>query len=913
MHGKALALALLTLTAGLGSLAQETNGSPNEEHSPIKIVGDQELRSNACACLEDPDASGTPTDPYEISDWHIETDGIAIEIRDIDEEHFVIRDNTLEGDTGIRLVNTGDRGTVAENLVNFGYIGVDLEDSSTRVTDNTMQGIENYFNDGQAGVRIDGGSPTVASNYLAHAHRGAVASASSPVFIDNEFNSLGKGLVLKGSTDARAETNTFRLIEVWGVQVKDSAHARLISNEVREGQGGIIVQHAKLYMQNNTVTNQKADAVRFKDSRVKMFRNNISNNWRGAFGSQHSDVLIKDNRIVDNGDEAGPNNNAGLRLEGSEGRVVDNEIHGNDIGIRLDKSLIEIKDNEMRDNRWGMSIPYSSKASIPLMSGNTINGINVDGSEHASEQRIFYEEVGVDLSDQQIDSGHADDRFGTLFKQGAVVVYDSKNVTIEDNTFTYNDRGITIRESSFVSVQNNTFRSNNEAVVTIDSRTFIKENICDIEIDPPETVCFKARGGFTSVRANVVAHVSVGIHFDVKGETPAKGVIADNKIRSTVKAGLKLEGNFQQSEHDVRVENNNLEANVVGAVLVHFNGRLEANEIGNSTWAAVHLDNRANATFVANEIKFNARGVIDVDDCRDNYRPPCSSGVFISNEFKHNSGIAVHLKNGGSFQGDVIADNEIGARIEGDVRMDDVKVRNNAKVGVAVDGELGIADANFTSNEKAGLRVDGRVDADNVNASFNGETGIHVAGYAELDRVIARNNSENGASLRGSAQIDEANFSGNAKTGLEVGGTLFVVRDCEASFNTDGVVVVSGDVDIDAQVPIPDIPDVEVPGVPEAPGDGGDDDQDPLWMHQCNLVKNEEFALKANLEARVNATNNFWGKEGPKLDVPLFIGDNVVSANARVSPYYETRQHETFCLVPSTEPMQTNEATQGCL
>jgi hypothetical protein len=82
-------------------------------------------------------------------------------------------------------------------------------------------------------------------------------------------------------------------------------------------------------------------------------------------------------------------------------------------------------------------------------------------------------------------------------------------------------------------------------------------------------------------------------------------------------------------------------------------------------------------------------------------------------------------------------------------------------------------------------------------------------------------------------------------------------------------------------------------------------------MHECDLVANEDYAVRANVEAIVNATYNFWGKKGPTVDTPALPGSNVVSPNVLVSPYYESRDHEVLCAVPATEAGMGTP--QGCL
>jgi len=903
VRGKALAMALIALTGGLGSLAEITQGNADEPHGPIVIDGDQELRSNACACITDTDVAGTPSDPYVIEDWRITEGETALVVKNIRNEHFLIRDNTLETTEGIHLINTGDRGQVVDNLINFEDRGVYLQNTQTWMADNTVQSVNHNWRVDSVAVDVDGGAPTIEGNYLSMGESGIEASSSSPTIEANELVGFEDAVLLTDSTEARLANNTIRLAEHWGVHLKDSADARLVSNEIREGEGGIVSKGAKLFMQDNLVTNQKADAVRFVESTVTMFRNDIVNNWRGAYGSTDSDVTIVDNTFRDNGDEAGPNDNAALRLSGSEGRVDNNTIDGNDIGIRLDHSIIELTDNNLTDNRWGMSIPYSSKGSIPLMAGNTINGVNVDGTLDESEQRIFYEEVDRTVEGQLIDSGHSDGYFGTLFKQGAVVVYDSQDMTIQDNRFEYNERAIGIQASNFVRVQDNQFTSNHEAVVAVDTgETFIKDNICEIEIDPPDSVCFRAGDGFTTVRANVIQNVDIGVQFTLD----ARGEIVDNDIKSTTKAGLQLEGYLGQDSEAVVVAQNEIEGNARGAVLSTFQGHFEANTIGNSSKAGVVVDQRTSATFEANTIVHNEGGGV-VDPCYES-SSMCSTGVFVDNKIKHNAEIGVKLGDGGSFRGDVIADNEAGVDVDGFVQAHDVELTGNADAGATVDGHLALHDANATANGKQGVVVRGELSADGVNASANGDTGIVARGQTHLEGVVAQGNDEDGAHLMGQAYVADANASANGEAGFRLGGTVFVVEECEASFNANGVVMTEGRVEVDPHVPVPDVPSIEIPDVPDT---GDDEEEDPLWMHECDIVGNEDFSIRANVEAIVNATYNFWGKAGPRVDSPTLPGSNVHSPNVLSTPYYESRDHEVLCAVPATEAHAGTP--QGCV
>ncbi|MDX1612090.1 MAG: right-handed parallel beta-helix repeat-containing protein, partial [Candidatus Thermoplasmatota archaeon] len=415
----------MILISVLGGLAGPGTSSADDPHAPIVINGDADLASNACACVRNPGAAGTASDPYIISDWRIaRAVGVGIEVKDVRTHHFIIRDNTVKAQHAIKLVNTGDRGQVLDNEITFEDNGIWTINASPRIVGNYIQGkawVNSWWP--TIGLRIEGGSPLVQENTFARGQRGIFAASSSPVIEDNEFSENQDAVLLTDSTEARLTGNTIRLAGHWGLVVRHSAKATLIDNEVREGEGGIVASSATLYMENNRVMNQRAEAVKFESSVVTMFRNTVSDNWMGAYGSTDSDVLIRENTFTNNQD-------AGIRLTRSEGTVEGNLLELNGVGIDVRDSIITLRDNEMNNNTHGLSIPYGSRQTIPLMSGNVVNGVNVDGSLVPAEKRLFYKAAGVTISGQTIDGGHGEGYFGTTVEQGSLVVYDSTDVTI---------------------------------------------------------------------------------------------------------------------------------------------------------------------------------------------------------------------------------------------------------------------------------------------------------------------------------------------------------------------------------------------------------------------------------------------------------------------------------------------------
>lgn len=906
-----LGIALMTMSAIGFSDHKETRDGP------IEITGDAELRQNACGCIKNPSASGNETDPFIIGNWIIDVDyDPGIVVRDIDEEHFIVRENTVDAPTGIKLINTGDRGDVVRNKVTFEADGIHVENAHARIVDNDVQAVHsNWDPSGDDAIYAEGGSPLIRGNHLSAARNGIHADGASATIEDNVITSNRDGVRLVGSTSATLTNNVIKLSQDNGLEILDSSKATLNGNHVRGGDGGVVADGAReLTLKDNTIENVDNEAVRFVETTVTMYRNVVKDNWRGAVGSSTADLKIRENHFANNGDDA-------VRLEDTRGEVSGNTFERNEgTAVVLQasedtRSIVTLEDNTLRNNTFAFSIPYENRQSIDLMSGNMVNGVNVDGTINPDEQRFFYKDGGVRLNDTTVDAGGSA-YYGVHAEQGAVIVYDSPGVVIENVTFTdlvtsdpSDGKGRAIyAESTFnLRIRNNTFQDAHEAVVVVDARAHIKDNVCEISVDPATTVCIEVRGGFANVRANVVTGVDVGIRLTASAHGVAEGNVENNEVLLTTQVGIELKGSFSQDTHDVVVASNKLEANAAGMALIDFHGFVKGNVIGNSTGPGIELHARSNATIESNIVVHNEDGIFDAEPCWS-FDEDCSSGDFEDNTVRANSRLGIFVGAGGTFEGDVVADNEVGIEIRGDAVLDDVTVESNERVGIEASGQVGVHHSEVVLNGKAGIQAEGELRAEGTNASANGQDGINVEGRAELEATTAFENEEDGVEVVGSASAEGTNTSFNGEAGMRLEGSVFVVSECEASFNADGVVMadvlVNVEPDLDVHVNPPDPPD------PDEPGD--DDDADPLFMTSCDLVGNADYALRATTTTFVNATLNFWGdKNGPRLDLPGFEGDNVVSAHAVVSPYYKTRDHTVWCTVPSTEVVTPPE--NGCL
>lgn len=908
LRGKAVTLAILMVASSVGFTTPPGMSGADTPHSPIVIEETSDFTtpsaSTGCRCVTA--GTGTQADPYIISDWQIRAyDGWAIEIQDIDDVYFIVRDNSLDAKNGIRLDDVGDRGQVLENDIVFVVTGISSKHASPRVVGNQLQGPTGVNDFGSKGIVARSGSPIVNHNVVVGGHIGFEAQGASPELTNNTFKQNFDGIRLTESAHGKLYDNTVTRARHWGVAVTRLADAELYDNEIGDGDGGVIATDATLYMEGNKVTDQDGEAVRFLRSSVTMYRNDIVDNWRGAFGARQSDVNLVENTFSNNQE-------SGILFEDVLGTVEKNRLEDNKVGISLQRTIaIDLVDNKLYNNTHGFSIPYESRQAIRGMSGNIVNGVNVDGTLRPNEQRVFYNVENVQVSGELIDSGNSKGLSGTNFAQGEMIIYDSDDVHVTDNRFVHVDRGILIKSSDddpdtssrSIRVEDNVFFGVQQGVVVGgDVTIFVKNNTCEIEVDPDETVCVRVKGdGFAAIGGNVITNFDIGIHLVADGEVTTKADVHDNTVVES-EVGIRAEGSLGQSEHRVEIRANALENNTVGLELHTFKAQVKGNLIANNTWAGVHLAARTNATFTANVVVDNGgAGIVDVGTCSDRNRHRCSSGVFIDNRVEGNAGVGIQVQNGGLFEGGIVADNKVGLRIDGRAKLAGLNSTHNDRHGLQAEGDISVRKGNFSHNGGNGLHVRGVAFLRGLNASDNRDDGAHVEGHARVFGGTFNNNSRIGIEAHSRANMAHFNASGNGVAGLRLNGTVFRVFDCELSLNGNGILMAEALVGVNVRPPTVGIPDVEIPDVPNVRvPEMEDEETDPLWMTECNIALNARFALKASANTIINATGNFWGTDGPKVDVPLFPERNTIEAAGLVTPYWVDRTHTNCGVLPTT-------------
>ncbi len=940
---------LLTVTLALAAIALlgiagQAHADSTEPRDRIYINGDDDAHANTCECIANPHADGTSSDPYLIQNWRIEEDeGTGIDIRNLDTVHIIVRNNAIEAPNGIHLHDTGTRVDLYNNNIYYdqGQFGIDLKDASPHVQENVIRGWSGFCGCPRgAGISADGSAPVIEENVISESLRGIHANAATPQILDNELFENKHGIVLENSAQAEIAGNLVRLSIQWGITVGSSSQATVMDNDIRQGHGGVLAERAnKLTLTGNTLTNIDGDAVTFEKTHVEMTNNEISHNWRGAVGAQTSDLLIQDNLFTNNGDDA-------ITLRDTSGTLHANTLTKNEgTAIALEKSIMEITDNNLANNTFGFSIPYESKQTIERMSGNIVNGINVDGTLDPSEQRLFYKAVNVQVEGETIDSGHSDGYYGVITKQGALVLYDITGATIKDNVFANqttpdpsdgDGRAVYIVNSFNVNILDNVFENNHEGILAIDARTFVKDNVCRIDIDPPQTICIEARGGYMDAEDNTVRFVDIGIRYGVshgfEGHV-AEGTIVNNLVEGTTSTGIHLAGEWSSHPMDkVHVEANTLQDGEDGILASHMLGTIQGNDVTNNNGDGIIVTQRTDATLNANTITANQNGVIDTGNCSPNYTVKCSSGTFHDNLIQDNQNVGVRMLDGATFHQDTIQANTLGLDLLATNHLDDVTLTENG-LAVQAQGHLTITDTNIHDNgegleHKGTLTLDATTISDNdgpaitangdvtthgstldgnnanaatihgtlkatdTTASNNDGTGIHVNGDATIETTTANGNAGDGIHVEGSATLDETTTDNNEDAGIRLHGDTFTITDCHTRSNEHGILVEPHAVNLDQDLFLAHLTPFDA-FKSNTPTD--------VRIDGCHLTDNQAFAIEAATDALVEAQRNYWGDDGPIYNIPFHRTPNTVSNHVIVTPYWEDEDQTQPGFVPKTE------------
>ena len=474
-----------------------------------------------------------------------------------------------------------------------------------------------------------------------------------------------------------------------------------------------------------------------------------------------------------------------------------------------------------------------------------MNGKNVDGTLTPSEKVFFWREANVTVAGVTRDSGHAAGRYGSLAKEGLVVLYDVQGALITNSKLSDSERGVYAVNSFNVTVASSLLMNLRCGVTLEGTIGAVKDTNITIVIDPPGSCGVEVKGGYVLLLNNEMSYLDVAIRLDATAEGRIEGNLL---VRNNL--GLELHGSYNQKTDVVVVANNTLLEGRAGMLLVQFRGKLTANVVAGHTRAAIQVQGAADVRLVSNVIVGNAEGLVDRYGCPGQLSV-CATVTLTGNVIAHNEGDGIRVHGTAALTGNVVT--------------------GNGGNGVVLTGAVSAVVKNkFTFNGKSGAVI-----ATHVRATFrtnvyadNGEDGLVLSGVVTMHGDVAVNQSYG--------------------AGIRFRGLLLDALQLNVSANLDGMVV-------EEPLPQPTLPavptvQVDVNAILRAtPGTY----KDPVYLHLSVISGNLRYAIRSTPQTEVNATYNYWGTPtGPRVNIADQVGayNNAVSPTVRFLPFYTDRQ-----------------------
>lgn len=855
----AISLAVLVVSASLAAIPLATAKPPQHSkapaseppaptaapstttaRAPIRIASDAEFTAANGVVQGD----GSPTAPYVIRGWAITSfSGPAIEIKNV-RAAFVVEGNFLElkGQgtvAAVALLDAGSRGVVLNNTVLTDGQGILAHLTNASVEGNRMWDTSTSIRSGR-GLVLSHATVTAQQNMLIRFDTAASVTGGTPRLLENHVQGSAEGFALSTTTAPQVSGNVFLQFSGTALVLDAAASALVSGNLFQSVHTGLVTRGGSATVANNTFWGNSYMAASVDGASSLSARDNLFMGGHTGLTIARSTALVHNNSFSSAASTA-------LTFVSASGEATQNRFDRNGGGIALMSSLIVASGNVMANNTWGFSIPFDSRQSIPLLSGNVVNGINVDGTL-VPAQRVFHWRAANILMDGQVrDNGFSAGHYGAVAREGSVVLYEVDTALITRSTLAHGIRGVYAVHSFNVSVSESFLVDNTCGVVLEETSGAVKDTNITLIIDPPQTCGIDVRGGFTLVLRNEISNVDVGVRFDARAE----GHIRLNRLWH-VHTGITLTGGANQAGDAVFVQNNTLLHGRVGLAVHAFTGTASGNLIAYHTRAGVTLAATSRLTLVQNTVAFNADGVVDLYPCVGR-GGSCSTVTLTGNVIMGNAGDGVRIQGGATLRGNTVT--------------------GNGGNGVVLSGAVTlVADNRFTFNARSGAVI-----ASTAALSMRGNL------YLE--------NDEDGlvftgtATVRGDVYLNHTNGAGIRFRGLLMDALQITVRG-----NLDGIVVAE---------PLPALPTVTIPTI-TVPGQQ-QPERDPLYVHLSVIEGNLRYALVTTTQTEVNATYNFWGQAtGPRVSIAGQVGafNNAVSPTVRFAPWYTDRQMTTVGPVP---------------
>ena len=477
---------------------------------------------------------------------------------------------------------------------------------------------------------------------------------------NNNASNNNDGILLDYSSNNSITNNTANSNYDYGIYLISSSNNSITNNNVSNNDYGI-----RLYSSSsNTVTNNTASnndyGIHFSSSSSNTITNNTanSNNYFGIYLYSSSN----NNTITNN--TANSNNRYGIILASSSNNntITNNTANSNyDSGIVLDSSSNNtITNNTASNNEYGISLGSSSSNTISNneIDGSSVAGFYIDGDSYynsivdnkvngdyyyhyVNARDLIIEDLILDAPKVSslgkislINCTNVTLRNLTLANnyEAGVFVYQSNDITIDNNTASNNWDGIRLDSSSNNTITNNT-ASNNDCGIHLysTSNNTITNNNASNNYDGIVLYLSSNNNIITNNTAN--SNYDSGIHLD----SSSSNTITNNTANSNNYNGIYLVLSSSNT-----VTNNTASNNNYGIILYSFssNNTITNNTANSNNYYGIRLHLSSNNTVTNNTASNNYDGII-LDHSSSN-------NTIISNTASSNNNYGIYLYYSGS-------------------------------------------------------------------------------------------------------------------------------------------------------------------------------------------------------------------------------------------------------------------------
>ncbi|UCH89322.1 MAG: right-handed parallel beta-helix repeat-containing protein [Thermoplasmata archaeon] len=586
--------------------------------------------------------SGTPTDPYIIEGWEINTSSSdGIEIRNTT-AHFVIRDTYVHG-------YKGNRGIFLHNLSNGAVINSTVYNSTRGIilyiTNSMILHNNTVYNHSTSGIEVlNSRYINITNNNVTQNNNGIWCSSSWKLNIS--LNDIGSntnyGIYFISTYDSTIMKNNIT-DNTFSIYLFVSGNNNLDKNHAWLNQYGIYLSTSSddNYILNNNLSSNLLNGIVIWDCTNSTIINNTMLNLSTCVYVQYS----FNTRIIGNDLNLSL---GGILCEGSMvGNISENWISNNSNGINfVSTSLYNITDNEVFNNSYG--ILFNSGNDDNLISSNNIffngEGISIiEGDKNTiTNNDIYQNEKGIRIIGE---STYNIIKYNKITNNtGVGIGLESSAKRPYGNTISENDigytwqNGIRITGSDSTYIENNTINHSGYSGISMSdtSEGSITNNSI---IYSTNTGLYVGSGDHDIIKDNTISwNGDMGIYI----ESSYKCILKNNLIESND------EGIYSSNSDSILISNNVIQKNNLnGIYLYHSDLNTAYNNSGfNNTFSGLLLSNSFDNDIIKNQFYSNEKSGIflsysDRNDVYENTLTENREGVYShsseNNKILHNN------------------------------------------------------------------------------------------------------------------------------------------------------------------------------------------------------------------------------------------------------------------------------------